>query len=91
MRAVCAICSPEYGRGVSKACHECNSNFKSAMIFLIAVAALFTLIMVVLIAAYLVSGRALRPSVSYIAVLRLVQVPRKCGNLNIELTLLAQV
>lgn len=61
------------------------------MIFLIAVAALFTLIVVVLLAAYLVSGHVLRPRVSYTVLPKRLQVQRKYGTSTVQLTLLAQV
>lgn len=52
--AECAVCSSGYGRGVANACHLCTASFKGGMYFVLAVAALLTLFVAVLLAVYLV-------------------------------------
>lgn len=48
------MCASGYGRGVADACHPCTASFKGGMYFVVAVTALLTLIIVVLLAVYLV-------------------------------------
>eukprot|EP00752_Nemacystus_decipiens_P010943 g9725.t1 len=53
---LCAVCSSGYGGGVANACHECSSDFKAGMYFVIATVSLLVLALAALLAVYLVGG-----------------------------------
>lgn len=52
--ADCAVCSAGFGRGAGNECHQCTGSFKGVMYFLLALAALVTLLLMTLLAIYLV-------------------------------------
>ncbi|CAM9236456.1 unnamed protein product, partial [Sphacelaria rigidula] len=53
----CAVCSAGFGRGAGNECHQCTGSFKGVMYFLLALAALVTLLLMTLLAIYLVGGQ----------------------------------